>query len=119
MICYSLAEDQRITKTKILRINHWSPWQILLPKCSPTPTESKNSSSPQEAVFEKFFFPSRKGSGRGHYENTFTELYDQSSVFQPVKFLNLKVSQINFLINQSIVIDYTCVEIINQLQKYD
>ena len=94
MICYSLAEDHRITETKMLGINHWCPWQMLLPNYSLTPIESKNNNSPQEAAFEKFVSTSRKGSGRGHYENTFTQLFDQSSIFQSIIFLNLKVSQI-------------------------
>ena len=43
MIWYSLTEDQRITKTKILRKNRWSPPG----KCFPQniafpPSESKN-----------------------------------------------------------------------------
>ena len=64
MICYSLAEDHRIIKTKMLRINHWSPWQMLLPKYSLTlQLRAKIVIPPNKQFLRNLFPPAEEGVG--------------------------------------------------------
>ena len=71
---------------------------MLAPKCSPPPLPTK-----RVAVFEKFVSPQQKGVGEDTMK-TLSQHFDQSPVFQPIKFLNLKINQIN-LFDQSVNCD--------------
>ena len=60
MIWYSLTEDHRIIKTKMLRKNHWTPRQMLPPKCSLLPLRAKIVILPKGAVFQKSVPPEQR-----------------------------------------------------------